>query len=124
MHINGTIMMMIKSCHADKELLERENIDMPKDRGVWTDVYYSSLIWRLEGPNTVVVELLAHANPHVAICPDWLLNFLIRKVAGTVFSNVVKMAKKFKGSRWEKRVEEKKEFYEWVDGLFYGHLRR
>jgi len=115
---NGTVLVMAKSIDDNKEFFERHDakkIEKPKDVNI--EIKMGGFELKPLGPNKIKFVGVANINPNFTWLPDSILNFIVRKGSGLVFNFIIKHAKNFKGSAWEKETQkpEKKEFYDWLN---------
>jgi len=115
---NGTVLVIAKSIDHDNAFFERHNakkIENPKSVNI--ELSMGGFEIQPLGPGRIKFTGVANGNPNFAWLPDSVLNFVIRKGSGLMFNWMVKHAKTYKGSAWEKETQkpEKKEFYDWIN---------
>lgn len=64
------------------------------------------------GPESTQVSLIINAQPHVALIPQWLINWSTKQVFFWFMNSIREQVFKFKGSEYETRVEQRAEYYE------------
>ena len=57
------------------------------------------------------VRLASKVDMKLNFIPQFIVNVSARKFALNYFKNIIKMNKKFKGSDWEKKINENPDFY-------------
>jgi len=115
---NGTVMIMAKSVDHDLEFFRSHNAQkIEKPGSVHVDIHLGAFEVNPLGPNKIHYRAVVHANPNFSWVPDSVINFTIRKASGFIFNQIVKHAKKFKGSAWEEETQKpgKREFYDWLN---------
>jgi len=115
---NGTVLVVAKTIDHDNDFFKHHNaIKIEKPKEVNIEISIGGFEVKPLGPEKIKFLAVANVNPNFTWLPDSLLNFIVRKVSGLIFSFIIKHAKNFKGSAWEKETlkPEKKELYDWLN---------
>jgi len=95
--------------------LEHYGIDIPKTKSVRMDIDVAVELVPLS-KDRVQMTLITTVNPGVKNVPTSILGWISRKAGSIMFEKLVKKAKNIKGTLWEKRINENREFYGWLEG--------
>jgi len=124
---NGSILILAESIDDNKEFIERHQIKKVDNTGtVSIDFNFAGFEIIPVGPNRTRIHGVANVNPKFSWLPASLLNFVLKKAIQFIMDRLVKKAKNFKGSVWEKEVlkAEKKQFYEWLNQIVIDYSQR
>jgi hypothetical protein len=58
------------------------------------------------------IRLAVKVDMKLNFLPQFIINMSARKFAFDYFKNIPKLSRKFKGSDWDKKVQENPEFYQ------------
>jgi hypothetical protein len=117
---NGSVLILAESVDDNKDFLQKNNVQKLQNSGtVNMDIHFAGFEITPLGPNKCRIYGIANVNPKFTWLPASLLNFVLKKGMQFITDRLVKKAKNFKGSLWEKEVvkEEKKPFYDWLNNI-------
>jgi len=112
---NGSVLLISKKIHDNPAFLEHYGIDIPKTKSVRMDIDVAVELVPLS-KDRVQMTLITTVNPGVKNVPTSILGWISRKAGSIMFEKLVKKAKNIKGTLWEKRINENREFYGWLEG--------
>eukprot|EP01016_Furgasonia_blochmanni_P032423 TRINITY_DN3344_c0_g1_i11.p1 TRINITY_DN3344_c0_g1~~TRINITY_DN3344_c0_g1_i11.p1 ORF type:complete len:494 (+),score=87.85 TRINITY_DN3344_c0_g1_i11:624-2105(+) len=126
---NGTVFIMVKSIDKDPEFQRIYEASLPgPGKCVRMDMKYFGFELRALSPTRTAYRAICNVNPNVDFLPNGVLAFVMRKFSVVMFEKMIKIAKNFKGSAWEQRMElpENRAFYSWlsqkVDDYLANHV--
>jgi hypothetical protein len=117
---NGSVLILAESVDENQEFLQRHDVKKMANSGIVNmDIRFSGFEIIPLGENRCKLRGIANTNPKFNWLPASLLNFLFKKGMQFVLDRLIKKAKNFKGSVWEKETlrEEKREFYDWLNHI-------
>jgi hypothetical protein len=123
---NGTILILAESVDENQDFLARNEVKKVENSGtVNMDIRFGGFEISPLGPNRCKLRGIANINPKFTWLPASVLNYLFKKGMQFVLDRLIKKAKNFKGSVWEKETlrEEKKEFYDWLNHIVHEYFK-
>jgi len=121
---NGSVLIITKSYHNDKRIQQKYGLEVPdKSKCVRMDIEFMGSEIIPMGKDKIRFKAVVKMNPHVKLIPLSFLNFLTRKAASLVFEKLSKKAKSLKGSQWDEKIQNNKEFYSWLEGNIEKFLK-
>jgi len=112
---NGSVLLISKKIHDNPAFLEHYGIEVPKTKSMRMDIDVAVELVPLS-KDRVQMTLITTVNPGVKNVPTSILGWISRKAGSIMFEKLVKKAKNIKGTLWEKRINENREFYGWLEG--------
>ncbi|CDR97923.1 hypothetical protein, conserved [Babesia bigemina] len=74
--------------------------------------------------NHTLVELNANIMPEVRLVPARVITYIIKKVVINIFQKIAQISKNFHNTPFAARIEQNKEFYDWVAKLHDKYVGR
>ncbi|GBE62588.1 START-2 domain-containing protein, putative [Babesia ovata] len=74
--------------------------------------------------NHTLVELNANIIPEVRLVPARVVTYIIKKVVVNIFQKIAQISKNFHQTPFAERIEQNKEFYDWVAKLHDKYVGR
>ena len=118
---NNSIMILLRGVESEKFL----GIDIPQPDSGDVRITMKTGILNLmkRGENQTQISFITHSDPHVAMVPESLLNFCTETGIFYFMKSMQEKSMQFVGSIFEKRVEERHEFYQTINKVldeFFG----
>lgn len=60
------------------------------------------------------LKILMHSDPKLWFAPNLLINYIFKKIIGTFLDKILKFSETIHEKEWGKRMQTKKEFYDWL----------
>lgn len=112
---DGVVMIVSKSCDQEPYF---KGIKLPESgKAKRAVVNFLGCIVKPLSYEKIHVTMITNFDPMIKIVPYKVLNYFSRKMARGMFKKVLKKAKNFEGSEYQKRMSlpENKDFYEFLE---------
>lgn len=65
-------------------------------------------------------------DPKISFVPKSIIDWAMKKTLKELINNILKYLKKFKGSKWEKKLKHgpNKPFYHWAENIFKDFVEK
>lgn len=119
---HGSIVIFSKSCDQEPTF---KGISLPQISSTRANVNIMAFVVRPLSLSRIHVTMLSNYDPNMYYLPYKVLNFFSRKMAKGLFQKILKLAKNFEGSEYQKRIsaEENREFYQHLQTSQEEYLR-
>lgn len=116
---NRSVLINIKSVKTPTFL--NTSIPPPAGSDIRIDMSVGCINLMILEPGVTQVSLISHSDPHLAFLPQSLINFGTKHGIFFFMRMLREKAKNFKGSEFERRVNEKSDYYKKIED-FYNRL--
>lgn len=65
--------------------------------------------------NQMKIVTVGSFDMHLSFVPDSVVNYVIRKFSFSLFERMFAIGHRIEGTEWEKKIQQNKEFYDWVE---------
>jgi len=121
---NGSILIVARSIHNDPEFCKAFNLDVPaQSKTTRMDLEYMGGSFIPLGKNKIRLSLVTKMDLKIKFLPLSLINWVVRKAATFLLDRIVKKASNLKGTLWEKKIQENREFYGWLETKIEAYLK-
>lgn len=118
----GNITIECKSIHpGDQEVLVNK-IDVPKESSTRIEISMMTFELYPRLDRWVDMVLLTNADPKLWFAPSVLINFIFKQVVGKFIDKILKFSETVHEKEWGKRMEQNKDFYEWLKTFGASYL--
>jgi hypothetical protein len=115
---NGSLLLLSRTIHDDKQIQQRYNIDIPSgSKSVRMDIHYVGVELIPLSPESTKMRIVAMFDPKIKMIPARILNWVVRKGAHYLLEKIVKSASNPKGSQENNNSGQNQEFYAWLGNL-------
>ena len=115
LHTDGVVVIVSKSCDQNTHF---KNVKLPEiGRGKRAVVHMMGCIVRPISYEKIHATIITNFDPMIKLVPYKIMNYFSRKLAKGMFKKIIKKAKNFEGSEYQKRMNmpENREFYEFLE---------
>jgi len=113
---NGSILVIAKDIHHDKDFQEKHGLDVPvKPKVTRMEMEYMGMEVIPIARNKVRVKIVQKMDPKIKYLPTSVLNWMAKKTGQQLLERLLKKATHLKGSIWEKKIQENREFYGFLE---------
>ena len=116
---NRSVLISLKSIKTPTYL--NTPIPPPEGNDVRIDISLGCINLMILEPERTQISLVIHSNPNLALIPQSLINFGTKQGIFFFMNMLREKAKNFKGSEFERRVNEKSDYYKKINE-FYKRL--
>jgi hypothetical protein len=118
---NGSLLLISRTIHDDKQIQERYNIDIPNgSKTVKMDIHYVGVELVPLTPEKTKMRIVAMFDAKIKILPARFVSWIVRKGAHYLLEKIVKSATKPKGTQGSVQNQE---FYRWLENLLNNHFK-
>ncbi len=111
----NAVIVVVRTINDDPATKEHLGCVFPPPKNSW-DVHLKvncgCMYFRYIDENTTLFRGLFNIDPNMSLVPQWLINYVMKKVAYTVLGLIQEKSKNFEGSVFEKRVNENTYMYD------------
>ena len=117
---NNSIMILLRGVESEKFL----NLDIPPPDGADVRITMKTGVLNImkRSHSQTQISFIVHSDPHVAMVPESLLNYCTQTGIFYFMKSMQEKSMDFVGSVFEKRVEERKEFYDELGAVIHEFL--
>jgi hypothetical protein len=121
---NGSLLLISKTIHDDKQIQERYNIEIPTgSKTVKMDIHYVGVELVPVTQEKTQMRIVAMFDAKIKLLPARFVSWIVRKGAHYLLEKIVKSAMNPKrNSENNKYAVQNKEFYSWLDNLLSNHF--
>jgi len=125
LHENGTVFVFSKSIEDDIEFFAKHELRKIENQGtVNLNFKFGAFEITPIGQNKCKLRGIANINSKMNWLPPPMLNYMFRRTVQFGMDRLVKKAKHFKGSVWDKEIEreERKDYYIWLNQIIKDYF--
>jgi hypothetical protein len=120
---NGSLLLISRTIHDDKQIQERYSIDIPNgSKTVRMDINYVGVELVPLTQEKTQMRIVAMFDPKIKFLPARFVSWIVRKGAHYLLEKIVKSASNPKRALDNKYAVQNKEFYEWLDNLLNNYF--
>jgi len=113
---NGSILVTAKSIHHDKDFQVKHELDIPlKSKVTRMELDFMAMEVIPIARDKVHVKILQKMDPKIKYLPNSILNWTAKKTGQQLLERLLKKATHLKGSLWERKIQENREFYGFLE---------
>ena len=117
---NNSIMILLRGVESGKFL----GVDIPPPDGADVRISMKTGVLNImkRSPTQTQISFIVDSDPHVAMVPESLLNYCTQTGIFYFMKSMMEKSMEFVGSIFERRVEERKEFYDELEAVMKEFL--
>jgi len=121
---NGSILLVSKSINLDHEAQQRLGLNIPsKSKTTRMEMEYMGVELYPIGPGQTKLKMVLKFDPKIKYLPLSFVNWHVRKLGHIFVDRIVSRASNFKGSLWERKIQENRELYGFLEERFNQFLQ-
>lgn len=111
----GCVLIDAYSVQENEQTLKLQEVAHPvKYNCTSADVNISFIEIYPTGVNDIRIRMLCRVNPNLMFIPSMLLNFGFKQILGFLLNHLKKQTKDAPSGEWKDRMNDNKEFYDWM----------
>lgn len=121
---NGSILLVSKSINLDHGAQQRLGLNIPsKSKTTRMEMEYMGVELYPIGPGQPKMKMVLKFDPKIKYLPLSFVNWHVRKLGHIFVDRIVSRASNFKGSLWERKIQENRELYGFLEERFNQFLQ-
>ena len=123
--VNGSFFTYSKTIHNDKRAQQKYGVQIPSEsKCVRLDYDYFIVECFPVDKDKVKMRLASSLNMKLNFMPNFVTVMMAKKFAFEIFMNMLKYEKKFKGSEWAVKKEQKMDVYGYFERILEDYLNK
>jgi len=120
---NGSILICAKSIEGKEDVCQRYDIPIPPPgKTTRLHIEYMGGEFTPVGKDKMRMNIVCKVDLKIKFIPLSIINWIVRKAAQFLIDRLIKKATNFKGTLWEKKIQENREFYGWLEAKINEYL--